>query len=129
VTITELDKFFLILLRSICGVELSTSDVYQNFDVFHIYSMKFKDVYENSQLTCFHIWVCTHHDETTDFRRSSQTYLGVFLGGNYTPVPTNLPVLLRSCSLFKLNHNYGGTDLSRLILIVRLRHCTEGHLP
>ena len=44
-TITEHDKLFLIPLRSIRGLELSTSDVYQKFDVSHIYSMKVKDVY------------------------------------------------------------------------------------
>ena len=79
-TITEHDKLFLIPLRSIRGLELSTSDVYQKFDVSHIYSMKVKDVCIYTRLTCFRLWVCTHHDETPDLRRSSQTYLGVFLG-------------------------------------------------
>jgi len=124
-TITEHDKLFLIPLRSIRGLELSTSDVYQKFDVSHIYSMKVKDVCIYTRLTCFRLWVCTHHDETPDLWTSSQTYLGVFLGRNYILVPANLSVLLNSCSLFKLNHTYGGTDLSRLILIVGLRHTVQ----
>jgi hypothetical protein len=121
---TDHDKLFLIPLGSIRGVELSTSDVYQKFGVSHIYSMKVKDVYTLGWLA-FTSGFAHIMTRPQIWGGLSKLIWGVFLGGNYITVPTNLSVLLHSCSLFKLNHTYGRTDLSRSILIVRLRHTVQ----